>query len=72
MIILDLEDLDRDDLLKLRDSVMRSNADLATREANIVNINAKLGLVMRDPEKECALVREMEAGFSDISDFNND
>jgi|WetSurMetagenome_2_1015567.scaffolds.fasta_scaffold1372753_2 hypothetical protein len=72
MKILDLEDYDKKGLLQLKERVMRSDADQKTKEVNLENINKKLGLVIRDMEKEKQILKAIEEGKADVSDMNND
>lgn len=72
MKILDLDDYDKKGLLQLKERVMRSDADQKTKEVNLENINKKLGLVIRDMEKEKQILKAIEEGKADVSDMNND
>lgn len=72
MKILDLDDYDKKGLLQLKERIMRSDADQKTKEVNLENINRRLGLVVRDMEKEKQILQDIKDGLADTSDMNND
>lgn len=72
MKILDLDDYDKKGLLQLKERIMRSDADQKTKEVNLENINRRLGLVVRDMEKEKQILQDIKDGLADTSDINND
>ncbi len=57
------------ELKRMLDSVKVSNLTFEEKEYWVTAIQAKLGIVTRDPIKEKKLIAEIEAGQADIDDL---
>jgi len=66
---INLDEKTPQELKRLLDSVKTSNLSVAEKDEWIQKIQAKLGVVTRDPKREKELLAQIEAGQADIDDL---